>query len=494
MKKLLIILVSIIMVFGLFGCEDVNLNPNETPAPTVQPQVPKLSQAKTLIEQAGVAMYPGETASLIALGLGLNIDISATYGNDSFEYSANGDAKLKLDYETPENTKAFIGLSGSGNGTGFFENKLGDLDRSIYYAYDEEAEEYFAYARDNEGEEVELLKRPEPFADIFNDSFSALITQIQTMIEEEMEEKEISIPDFTQLPEEITKEFLLSYLAAEDTIIPPVVKSLLTQIINEEITDAALDPDEYFTVGITASKITLTFNYDKFKTLVNNILDSTKSKINDFITGNGDVRETIFEYEGVQAEYDLLLTEEILSEYMPNDFFPEIFTGVDDPDFISLCNYSDTDYLTLPYDTLSNAASDFNMSGSDSYAEWFYENAFEDLKAFVVDKEGAYEINSLLSSVINDQYGEIVFMANAVKEMMPSKFDFSIEIGLGGGKITSFGFNLDVDMKIPYPKNPSVFNDLSLEIDFEITIETDPDDIVISEPENLNQYELEENN
>lgn len=484
MRKILVFIVSIALLLGLFGCE-TPVNPNPTPDPTdTQTTTPtpeyKYSDAAALISEAFAAMTEG-IADSFAIGIGIDLQLSGKMGNKELTLNAEGDLKLILDYVTKTNSQYLVNLITEFESN--FEIPFEEFAQNEYFAYDEEDEVFYLYqiVPDYEGG-YQKIKTQTTFEEIFTDSFEDLMDNLKYILFSELP-FDIDTDD-EDFPEELTKETLIGFISANNAM-DPITKKLLIDLINETITDADLDLESYIDVSVSPSKIIFTFNYEKFKTLLIKFTDAFRVKLNTILILDEAAIESLYEDEEVAKYLNSRLVREIFYEYYNYEIFNAVFTDVDDPKLIELCDLSEYDNLKGPYDSIGEAAWDFYFyEESELYAEWFAENLFDELYAFVESEYGMEEIYGYALSYLKEPLGMMIM----IKEFFPTKLDLSVEIGLSAGNISSIGVSIDIETKVPYNGDFMVQQDLSLSLDLTITFEMG---IEITPPEDLEDYELE---
>lgn len=285
MKKILVFIVSIIMVFALFGCDYTFDNINVTPSPS---PVIKISDAFNAIQQAGESMFEGDSA---AYDIGLDFQLNFNMGEQDFEYGVEGELKFNVDYINKSNTRVYGTILSTAQEQ-VYEMELPRLNESMYYVYDdtqtEEEDKSKVYTRrvDSEGNENVNMDRV-PFNYIFYTNFDQLFDNFFAALASELDIP-FDISDFALPSENLSKQDLLDFIDAIS--MPPSEKAMVCAIINQSITNEDLDINKYFDISISTAKVSLSFKYDKLYNFIDRIISAVETNMNN--TDN-DISEKI---------------------------------------------------------------------------------------------------------------------------------------------------------------------------------------------------------
>ena len=443
MKKLLVYILSVLMICFFCSCGGgENLNPQETQTPQELYDIAERKLQQAFDKMEGEALEATDN-------YGLQIDVQAgagiTMGENTIQVSADVLLQLLLDFENIVDSKALVEVQAQVPGEG---GMPANESISAYIIDD------YLYTNSPEGKFKNALN-------LANLNFTPGENYIQDVIALFKEEAQIE-EILAELPfdlNSITSFEDIIALIKESEGVNPIMMVFLDQL--EEI---ELYPYQLFALNITNTKITATFNYDVLKSLFLDAANAFLDEISAFTDEQADFKnkisadERFVEYINMKAFSDVITIMNSL-----DIVFGSFFTGIDDPDFIALANY------TFGKDTWTYADySEFIMCTYSDWryqermAEWLYDNIGADEFCEEANWTPAYQDN--IDWEFEHLYYDMLAIpdkVNNIIQCLPTKFDLVIEIGFTDeGLLQSFDIDLDVALKLP----SNTFDDSAVDV------------------------------
>jgi len=444
------------------------------------------SNAKTMVKE--MADYTIEQIGEDDIGLGIDFDlgISGSIGDQNISTNLEGYFKALLDYSETSNTE-FMG-SVTGEMLNYKDLTTTTVDKGIYYKND--------YMYFNDGEDK--TKENNSLSEFMGQSFSDLINNI--MEESDIEELDMlgELDMLEETTDTFTKQDLIDYI--EENMGVDAISVILIDVIEEELTDADINPETYLSVKLESDKIVFSLNYDNFKTTFTKVINSVKEKINAFLANEENFAEELIKDEGMAAVAEKTAINYYLGDLSDySALFVELFPdGLEDDNFEALMALDEEDFNDS-FDSLSDAAVAFenvykNLDDNTVYINWLYTN----YKTLLVSELDDTEYLNVAISDIESDFQFVNGFLTIIDQVLPTELNFSFEINfsvsedLKDNTITGFAIHFDVETKVPTSLTSTVFQDLSLDVDLSVNFEFDKSNITITPPTDLNDYVLEE--
>ena len=467
MKKILVILVSIFILFNLFACRNNSIDQNYNTAVSMLETAMSNTMRKTAINP-----------NSFAFGLNLDASCAVKYGAITISPNLIGELKVKMDYDNTDNSQIYGKISGVipnfNNLTGSSSNVFNEM----YYNND------YIYTNDN----VDKIKYISVFEDSFGTDLNDFIEKMNInlgidRISEQMGD--------VNLLEDISKESFLNLLRK---INDPSV-ALLIDVLNENLTDADFRSDKYIDVSITSSKIKLSLNYDNLKNLLLSTQSNYQLEITKILEAY-DQKTEVLKYEELAnyINFKLISYHYFYHNSRISDVFEHIFSDVDDPDFISLMEYvygNEYSFSNLRAAALSFSTGTYYVNlEKKKMTDWIIINDkvrvldyIKNYTSFNYNVATDIEVSNIIKSLIDLNDGLDVFI-----QVLPSLLNFDLEFNFNSQNvITSIKLLFDLKMKIPV-NGDGQYNDVEASLDILLSIESDPSKIVITPPVGLDSY------